>query len=64
MKIFTTIATFLKEVKAELGKVSWSTRPELVGSTTVVIVLTSLIGVFIFVIDFTLARLLSLLLKI
>jgi preprotein translocase subunit SecE len=64
MSFLTRIPAFLQEVKVELGKVSWSTKPELIGSTTVVIVLTSLIAVFIFLIDVMLARLLSLLLKI
>ena len=64
MNVFKKIGQFLQEVKVELSKVSWSTRTELVGSTAVVIVLTSLIAVFIFCIDFALARLLRLLLKI
>lgn len=64
MKFFSGIVKFVQEVKVELGKVSWSTKPELIGSTTVVIGLTSLIAVFIFSVDFVLARLLSLLLKI
>ncbi len=64
MKVVGTIKKFLQEVKAELSKVSWSTKPELIGSTSVVIVLTSLIAVFIFIIDSALARMLQLLLKI
>jgi preprotein translocase subunit SecE len=64
MNVIGTITKFLQEVKAELTKVSWSTKTELVGSTTVVIVLTSLIAVFIFIIDYSLARMLSTLLKI
>jgi preprotein translocase subunit SecE len=57
------IVSFLREVKAELGKVSWSTREELIGSTTVVIALTSIIAVFIFVIDSALAKILSIVFK-
>ena len=53
------VIDFLKEVKIELTKVSWSSRQELIGSTTVVIVLTSLIAVFIFIIDSALAKILS-----
>jgi len=64
MNFFRNIFTFVQEVKAELGKVSWSTRQELAASTTVVIVLTSLTAAFIFIVDFVLARALSLLLKI
>ncbi|MCK9594374.1 MAG: preprotein translocase subunit SecE [Candidatus Omnitrophica bacterium] len=61
--MFKKIVSFLREVKAELGKVSWSTREELIGSTTVVIALTSIIAVFIFVIDSALAKILSIVFK-
>ena len=42
---------FFSEVKAELGKVSWPTREELVGSTAVVLVTMAIISVFIGVCD-------------
>lgn len=54
---------FLNEVKVELSKVSWSTRQELLGSTRVVIVLTSIITLFIFIIDSALAKILSIVFK-
>jgi preprotein translocase subunit SecE len=57
------VIDFLKEVKIELTKVSWSSRHELIGSTTVVIVLTSLITAFIFIIDSALAKILSIIFK-
>jgi preprotein translocase subunit SecE len=63
MKFFQSIGKFLQEVRVELSKVSWSAKAELMGSTTVVIALTSLIAVFIFLVDFMLARLLGVLLK-
>ncbi len=53
------VISFVKEVKGELGKVSWSTREELVGSTAVVIVVTSLAAVFIGVLDLMLSKGLS-----
>ena len=63
MKIFNKILNFLNDVKIELSKVSWSSREELTGSTIVVIVLTSLIGIFIFIIDSGLAKILSIVFK-
>ena len=63
MNIASRSINFLREVKAELGKVSWSTREELMGSTAVVIVLTSIIAVFIFIIDSALAKILSMVFK-
>ncbi len=57
------ILQFFGEVKTELGKVSWSTREEVFGSTMVVIVLTALMAVFIGVIDLLLSKGLSLLFR-
>jgi len=42
---------FLTEVRKESGKVSWPGREEVVGTTTVVIVYTALVGVFLFLVD-------------
>ncbi|MGE5309061.1 MAG: preprotein translocase subunit SecE [Deltaproteobacteria bacterium] len=64
MNFIGKINKFLQEVRVELSKVSWSTKQELIGSTAVVIALTSIIALFIFCVDFLLARLLSMLLKI
>lgn len=63
MKIINRTIDFLKEVKIELTKVSWSTKEELLGATTVVIVITSLMGLFIGIIDLFLSKALSLVFK-
>jgi preprotein translocase subunit SecE len=63
IKIFQKPINFIMEVKAELGKVAWSTRQELMASTVVVIVTVALLGAFIFVIDAGLSKGLSVLLK-
>jgi preprotein translocase subunit SecE len=42
---------FLSEVRKESGKVSWPGREEVVGTTTVVIVYTALVGAFLFLVD-------------
>lgn len=57
------IVAFFGEVKTELGKVSWSTREEVFGSTMVVIVLTAFMALFIGVIDLALSKGLSLLFR-
>ncbi|MDP2923972.1 MAG: preprotein translocase subunit SecE [Candidatus Omnitrophota bacterium] len=59
MDIIKKPVQFLKEVKLELGKVSWSTREELIGSTFVVIVITTIMAVFIGIIDLILSQILS-----
>ena len=63
MNIFKKAVNFLKEVRQELGKVSWSTRQELIGSTFVVIVVTFVVAVFIGIIDLLLSKILSLVFK-
>jgi preprotein translocase subunit SecE len=63
IKYYKKIKTFLIEVRQELGKVAWSTRQELIGSTFVVIVVTFIIAVFIGGIDLLLSKILSLVFK-
>ena len=63
MKIFEKITTFITEVKVEMQKVSWSSKDELIGSTTVVIVSTFLLAMFIGVIDIVLSRIIGLILR-
>ena len=60
MNIVKKITNFLKEVKIELNKVSWSTRQELIGSTVVVITVTFIMAVFIGLIDILLSHILRL----
>ena len=63
MNLIHKPVNFLKEVKVELGKVSWSTREELIASTFVVITATAMMTLFIFVIDYVLSGLLGMLFK-
>ncbi len=45
------ITRFLKEVVAELRKVTWPSKDELVGSTIVTIVVSLIVAVFIGIVD-------------
>ena len=63
MNVFKKIGNFLGEVREELTKVSWSTRHELAGATLVVIVVTSIMAVFIGIIDLGLTKMLTLLFR-
>jgi preprotein translocase subunit SecE len=47
---------FLKEARVELKKVSWPTRKEIVGSTTLVIVVSILAGLFLGLLDIIFSR--------
>jgi len=54
------IQNFFQEVVFEFKKVSWPTWEELKGSTVVVLLLTVFFGVFLFITDFFLSRLIQL----
>lgn len=63
MSLISKPVNFLKEVRAELGKVAWSTRQELIDATIVVIVVTAIMAVFIGLIDILLSKFLSVMFK-
>ncbi|MFA4842271.1 MAG: preprotein translocase subunit SecE [Candidatus Omnitrophota bacterium] len=63
MNIFRKIKTFVMEVRQELGKVSWSSRQEIIGATGVVIAITAIMAVFIGIVDLALSKLLSMVLS-
>ena len=63
MNIIAKPVNFLKEVRAELSKVSWSTRQELMASTVLVIVVTGIMTVFIGIVDLLLSKFLSVIFK-
>jgi preprotein translocase subunit SecE len=56
------IKKFVKEVRFELTKVTWTTREELIYSTIVVIVVSIILSIFIGVVDLGLSNLASMLL--
>ncbi|KPJ68503.1 preprotein translocase subunit SecE [candidate division WOR-1 bacterium DG_54_3] len=56
------IKKFLKEVRFELTKVTWTTRQELIYSTIVVIVVSIILSIFVGVVDLGLSNLASMLL--
>jgi preprotein translocase subunit SecE len=57
------VQTFLQEVRAEMGKVTWSTREELMGSTAVVLMTMFILSSFIGVADFVFSQALNILLR-
>jgi preprotein translocase subunit SecE len=63
MKILEKPITFIKEVKAELGKVAWSTREELFASTMVVLAATGIVALFIFAVDIVLSKFVGIMLE-
>jgi preprotein translocase subunit SecE len=56
------IRRFFKEVKAEMQKVTWPSKDEIIGSTIVVITITLLLTLYVGVIDLGCTKLVQLLL--
>ena len=48
--------TFLHEVKAEVKKVTWPTRREAIGGTSVVLVVVFLVALFLGIVDSLLSK--------
>ena len=58
MKIIKKTITFIQEVRQEMGKVTWSTKEELIGATYVVIGITAIMALYIGFVDLLLSRIL------
>lgn len=56
-------AKFLTEVKAELYKVTWPTKNEVIRLTGVVIIISLIVGVFVGGLDYIFTKTIELLLK-
>lgn len=51
------VSQFLREVRAELKRVTWPNRKETIGSTSVVLVLVLIVAIFLGIVDMSLHRL-------
>ena len=63
MEFLSKVREFFHDVLVEFRRVSWPTRREVTGSTTVVIVMVLILAVFLAVVDHTLTRLVRLILR-
>ena len=61
--MITKVQNFITEVMAELRKVSWLTRKDLIDSTKIVIISVFLLGIYISIIDLCLAKALTLVIR-
>jgi preprotein translocase subunit SecE len=53
---------FLRQVRVEAGKVVWPSRKETITTTIMVLIMTSLLGIFFFGVDSAFAAIMKLLL--
>ena len=58
-QMWANLNEFLTDVRSELKKISYPTRSETIGSTTVVIVLVVIVSVFLALTDLLLVRLMG-----
>ncbi len=61
--MFSRTREYLKDVRAEFDKVTWPNWEELKGQTTVVLVVSLIMAIFIFFVDQVLNQLVRLLLR-
>jgi len=54
--IFSRVALFVRQVIAELRKVIWPTRKELINYTTIVIVFVTVVAAIVAVMDYVFAK--------
>ena len=59
----TTPITFLKETREELKKVVWPTRDDVVRLTTVVILMSLIVGLFLGGLDFVFTKAIEIVIK-
>ena len=63
MEKIEAVKTYLKEVRAELNKVTWTCRKEIVSGTIAVLILSAVVSIFLWVIDFGLSQVVRLVLS-
>ncbi len=61
--IWERISQFFWEVVAEFNKVSWPDRSQVTNSTAVVLVVVGVIGLFLFLVDIGLSRVVGVILR-
>ncbi len=52
----TSPSEFIRQVRAEAGKVAWPTRRETVLTTVMVVIMTLTLGIFFFAVDWAFSR--------
>jgi len=61
--IIEKIIQFFREVRSEIKKISWPQRNETIASTSIVIIIVLVIGLFLGIVDVGLARIIKIILS-
>jgi preprotein translocase subunit SecE len=56
---FNRARRFLIEVRAELGRVTWPTRREVWATTFVVLILSFIVGIYLYLVDLALSAIVA-----
>ena len=62
-EIIEKIIQFFREVRIEIKKISWPSRNETIASTSIVIIIVLVIGLFLGMVDVGLARIIKIILS-
>jgi preprotein translocase subunit SecE len=62
-ELWERVVRYLREVRTEMGKVTWPQKKEIIGSTVVVILSVFVVSFFLGLVDLGLQRLAGLLLR-
>ena len=62
-QLFRNVINFIKEARAELKKVTWPNRKQLISSTIVVLITVALVAVFLGIVDLVFSRLVTVILQ-
>jgi len=60
---FGKLRNFFKETRAEMKKVIWPSRQYVTSATIIILIIVILVGMFVMVTDFALARIFNYLIK-
>ena len=62
-KVFKSLVNFIKEARAELRKVTWPNRKQLISSTIVVMITVVLVAIFLGIVDLVFSRIVTMILQ-
>jgi preprotein translocase subunit SecE len=62
-QLFQKLINFMKEARAELKKVTWPNKKQLISSTIVVIFTVALVAVFLGIVDLIFSRIVTIILQ-
>jgi preprotein translocase subunit SecE len=61
--MFKKVVKFYNEIKAEMTKVTWPKKNELLGSTVIVIVISAMLGIFIGIVDLGISKIMGIIVR-